>query len=118
MSDNIKNLGSSEDMILLVEAAADNGNFGETDIEGGLQFITWATQGTYDSGVVKMQYSPAASGDLWEDVSTVTLSADGIKTEEVNARRIRFNLASVAAAAADIDIYVNIPRSKAKKVAN
>lgn len=88
---------------LLKEAQTDNGNtpeFTPNEVGAVEVFIT----GTWDSGVAKLQQETPAG--VWYDL-TSTINADGRLTATIYHKgNLRVNVASVAGAAADLDIYL------------
>lgn len=77
--------------------------------------VTMSASGTFDSGILKLQANMLTSGGTWFDVDTTkNLSAAGFSEFTIyNAKRLRVNLASVAGAAADLDVHLTFPDSAA-----
>lgn len=95
----------------LVDGAADNVTAGNGTVlgwNGGLgTVVVVSPTAAYDSGVVTIYAS--ADGTNWVSLGSdaVFTAADGVKTFTLAAGvQITYGIASVAGAAADIDIYI------------
>lgn len=98
-------------IIQVFDGTTDNGNSTVISVKPGAQFVARVqVDGTFDSGVLKLQFNSEATNGTWVDADTQTVSANGfIDVPVYGAKRLRVNLASVAGASADLDCFVTVP---------